>query len=273
MANQMMTHTTTDDGGLLALLLGGERFWPTDPHSIEELGLTEPFLDSLISKLLLSCGNSSGRAIATEVCLPFRIVESTLERLRQRRLVTHCGSGSLNDYVYGLTNDGRSRARTFHAECSYVGPAPVPLTDYVISVEAQAICDKPIRRTDLLDSFHDISVASEMLDMLGPAVNSGSGMFLYGAPGNGKSTIANRITSCFGQEIWLPRCVIDGRQIITLFDSAYHHEVEQPLDGTSSDKRWIRVRRPTVVVGGELTTDNLEIRHDPSPTSAKLRCR
>ena len=85
----------------------------------------------------------------------------------------------------------------------------MPLSDYVISVEAQVICDEPIRRADLLDSFHDISVSTEMLDMLGLGVNSGRGMFLYGAPGNGKSTIANRITSCFGQEIWIPRRVID----------------------------------------------------------------
>jgi len=115
---------------------GGEN---TEPRSVEELGLSEPFLESLVSRVLLSGGNNSGRGIAAEVCLPFRIVEATLERLRARRLVTHCGSGNLNDYVYGLTDDGRTRARTFHAECAYVGPAPVPLTDYVISVEAQAI--------------------------------------------------------------------------------------------------------------------------------------
>lgn len=278
MSNNVTQFSPADDASLLSLLLGGERFWPTEPHSAEELGLSEPFLESLVSRVLLSGGNSSGRGIASEVCLPFRIVEATLERLRTRRLVTHCGSGSLNDYVYGLTDDGRARARTFHSECAYVGPAPVPLSDYVISVEAQAICDEPVRKSDLLDSFHDISVSSEMLDMLGPAVNSGSGMFLYGAPGNGKSTIANRITSCFGQEVWIPRCVIDGRQIITLFDPAYHHEVEQPGDNSPWDKRWVRIRRPTVVVGGELTMDNLEIRHDPAtniseaPLQMKSNC-
>ncbi len=278
MSHQMTSPAAAADASLLSVLLGGERFWPTDPQSVEEPGLSEPFLESLICKVLLSCGSSSGRGIATEVCLPFRIVETTLERLRSRQLVTHVGSGSLNDYVYGLTNDGRNRARVFHSECACVGPAPVPLSDYVISVEAQAICDEPVRRADLADSFHDISVSSEMLDMLGPAVNSGSGMFLYGAPGNGKSTIANRITACFGQEIWIPRSVIDGRQIITLFDPAYHQEVQQPADGNSWDKRWIRVRRPTVVVGGELTMDNLEIRHDPvsniseAPLQMKSNC-
>ena len=146
-------------------------------------------------------------------------------------------------------------------DSAYVGPAPVPLMDYIISVEAQAIGDEPIRRADLADAFHDVSVSDNMMNALGPAVNSASGMFLYGAPGNGKSTLANRITSCFGQEIWLPHAIIDGREIITIFDPAYHHKSHE--DAEAFDKRWVRVRRPTVVVGGELTMDALEIGHDP----------
>ncbi len=164
--------------------------------------------------------------------------------------MTHAGASSFNDYVYCLSDEGRARAQIFHSECSYVGPAPVPVNDYIISVEAQAIGDEPIRRGELADAFHDISVSSELLDVLGPAVNSGSGMFLYGAPGNGKSTLARRVTSCFGKEIWLPHAIIDGRQIITLFDPAYHHIVDQATGKSSHDSRWVRIRRPTVVVGG-----------------------
>jgi len=272
-----LTHAPPDPS-LLSLLLSGERFWPTDPRSTHDLGLSETFLDSLVCKMLLASGNSTGRSVASELCLPFKIAETTLERLRTRRLVTHAGSSSFNDYVYGLSEDGRRRAQTFHAECSYVGPAPVPLNDYIISVEAQAIGDEPIRRAELADAFQDISIDSEMLNLLGPAVNSGSGMFLYGAPGNGKSTLAKRVTSCFGQEIWLPHAIIDGRQIITLFDPAYHHMVDSANPVTSHDTRWVRVRRPTVVVGGELTLDNLEIRHDPvsniseAPLQMKSNC-
>ena len=266
------------DPSLLSLLLSGERFWPTEPTSTSDLGLSEPFLESLVCKLLLSGGTSTGRAVAAELCLPFKIAEATLERLRTRRLVTHAGSGSFNDYLYALSDEGRKRAQGFHNECSYVGPAPVPLMDYIISVEAQTIGDEPIRRAELADAFQDISVSGELLDLLGPAVNSGSGMFLYGAPGNGKSTLAQRITSCFGQEIWLPHAIIDGRQIITLFDPAYHRDVEQPADSHGWDRRWVRISRPTVVVGGELTLDNLEIRHDPisnvseAPLQLKSNC-
>lgn len=266
------------DSSLLSLLLSGERFWPTDPRSPHDLGLSEPFLESLVSKFLLSQGSASGRTVAGELCLPFKIAESTLERLRTRRMVTHAGASSFNDYVYCLSDEGRARAQSFHAECSYVGPAPVPIGDYIISVEAQTIGDEPIRRGELSDAFHDISISGELLDILGPAVNSGSGMFLYGAPGNGKSTLARRITSCFGQEIWLPHAIIDGRQIITLFDPAYHHAVDHTSTSTSHDTRWVRIRRPTVVVGGELTLDSLEIRHDPvsnvseAPLQLKSNC-
>ncbi|MBL8809235.1 MAG: AAA family ATPase [Planctomycetaceae bacterium] len=266
------------DSAVRSALLAGESFWPSDPTSLQELGLTEPFLESLVCKLLRSSGNLSGRSIANELCLPFRMVETMMERLKNRRTVMHCGSASLNDYIFGLTDEGRRRAEQYHSECAYVGPAPVPLQDYIISVEAQAICDQPVRREELEDAFYNVSISVELMDMLGPAVNSASGLFLYGAPGNGKSTLARCLTNCFGQEIWIPHAVIDGRELITLFDPAYHQEVDAPDGNLAYDKRWLRVRRPTVIVGGELTLDSLEIRHDPTsniseaPLQMKSNC-
>ncbi|MFN9720208.1 MAG: AAA family ATPase [Planctomycetota bacterium] len=266
------------DSVLINALLAGESFWPTDPVSVHELGLNEPFMEAQVCKLLRSSGNMSGRTIAAELCLPFRLIESLMDRLKTRRLVIHAGSASLNDYLFSLTDEGRRRAEQFYSECGYVGPAPVPLSDYVISVEAQAICDQPIRREDLDDAFYNVSVSEHLLNMLGPAINSGSGLFLYGAPGNGKSTLARCLTRCFSQEIWIPYAILDGREIITLFDPAYHLEVDQPGDRMPYDRRWVRVRRPTVIVGGELTLDSLEIRHDSSsniseaPLQMKSNC-
>jgi energy-coupling factor transporter ATP-binding protein EcfA2 len=268
----------SNDFALLTALLAGESFWPSDPASFHELGLTEPFLDAMVCRLLRSSGNLSGRTIAGELCIPFRMIEGLMDRLKNRRMVTHCGSASMNDYVFGLTDEGRRRAEVFHAECAYAGPAPVPLADYVISVEAQAICDQPVRRETLDDAFYNVSVSNELMDMLGPAINSGSGLFLYGAPGNGKSTLARCLTSCFRQEIWIPYAIMDGREIITLFDPAYHQEAQQPEDRLAYDRRWVRVRRPTVIVGGELTLDSLEIRHDSTsniseaPLQMKSNC-
>lgn len=269
---------------LLEVLLSGERFWPTEPQSPEEVGLSEPFLESLACKLLLVNGTITGRQAATSLCLPFTLAEQILDRLRLQHLIAHRGSGLLNDYIYELTKDGRDRALAYQRECAYVGPAPVPLPDYVISVEAQAISDEPIRRSDLLDAFHDVSLEPGLLELLGPALNSASGLFLFGAPGNGKSTLAQRITDCFGQEIWLPHAFIVGREIVKVYDPAYHREVGTAGEGErisnmgTYDRRWLRVKRPTVVVGGELTMDSLEIRHDPvtniseAPLQVKSNC-
>lgn len=266
------------DGSLLELLLSGEKFWPTEPANLHELGLSQSFLETLCARRLLTGGSATGRTLAADLCLPYRIVASLLERLKTRRHVTHEGAGQFGDYLYGLSEEGRKRADASSSESTYVGPAPVPLNDYIISVEAQSIRDEPVRRSQLMDAFHDISVQTSLLDLIGPAVNSGGGMFLYGAPGNGKSTLAQRITVCFGQEIWIPHAIIDGGQVITLFDPAYHHVTEPPSGAGSADARWIRIRRPTVVVGGELTLDSLELRYDPvtrvceAPLQMKSNC-
>src|SRR5690606_12755065 len=125
-----------------------------------------------------------------------------------------------------LTEQGRERAQSFADACAYVGPAPVPLIDYVLSVEAQTIRAESPQRDQLLKAFEGISVDQNMFESLGPAINSGAGMFLYGAPGNGKSTLAKRITMCFGQQIWVPHAVIEDGQIIKVYDAAYHEPVE-----------------------------------------------
>jgi hypothetical protein len=273
-----VSNVRCSDPALISALLAGECFWPSEDRCLQANGLGDPFLDSLVCKTLLIDGNVSGRGIATKCCLPFTTIKSVMERLRSQLLIAHVGTGRLNDYIYTLTEEGRVQARAYHRECAYSGPAPVPLADYISSVEAQAICDEAVRRDDLLEAFRDISVSRELLDILGPAVNSGSGMFLYGSPGNGKSTLANRITSCFGQDMWLPYAIIDDRNVIKLFDPAYHEITTDPQDLPSHDRRWARIRRPTVIVGGEMTMNNLEITYDratnvsEAPLQMKSNC-
>ena len=105
----------SNDSALLTALLAGESFWPSDPSSMHELGLQEPFLEAMVCRVLRSNGNLSGRTIAGELCIPFRMIEGLMERLKNRRMVAHCGSASLNDYVFGLTDEGRRRAEQFHS--------------------------------------------------------------------------------------------------------------------------------------------------------------
>src|SRR5690606_2048254 len=110
-------------------------------------------------------------------------------------------------------------------ECAYAGPAPVPLDDYVASVEAQTIRTEKPKRARLVEAFSDINVEPEMLARLGPAISAGKGMFVYGPPGNGKTTIAQRITRCFGQNVLIPYAIIEDGQIIKLYDAACHERV------------------------------------------------
>ncbi len=263
----MVTETLEIEGDLLATLLAEDAFRPVEPRTLKETGLAISLIESLIMKAIAITGTSSGRHIADHLCLPFGILEEVFGSLRTRQLLVHTGSAPFGDYYYTLTDQGTKQAQSAAKACAYVGPAPVPLMDYVISVEAQSITAESPRREELEHAFAGITIDPDLIDMLGPAVNSSAGMFLYGSPGNGKSTLAQRMTSCFGQEIWIPHAIIDSGQIIKLYDPSYHHAVDGRKRGivksSEGDRRWIKVRRPTVIVGGELTMDSLEIRHDP----------
>ena len=265
----MLTTDTHDvEDPWLQTFISDERFWPTEPRTLEETGLSIAFAESLVCKYLAETGASSGRTIAKSLCLSFQLLEEVLATLRTRQIIVHSGSAAFNDYYYMLTESGQNRAEAYQRACAYVGPAPVPLRDYVLSVEAQGISTESPSGEQLAEACTGISVDDSLFDSIGPAVNSGGGMFLYGAPGNGKSTLARCITLCFGQSIWIPHTLIDGSQIIKLFDTSCHHEMEDSergiLKGRDFDRRWVKIRRPTVSVGGELTLDSLEIRHDPT---------
>jgi predicted ATPase with chaperone activity len=273
---------THSDLGRISALLAGAGFQPAEPRSLEETGLAEGIVESLVCKQLAASSCASGRRLAGQLCLPFAVLEPVLRRMRNRQRLTHRSGSELNDFDYVLTEQGRVYAQQMLEDCSYVGPAPVPLADYVASVDAQTITAGVVRRDQLEQAFRDISVKPELVARLGPAVNSGTGLFLYGAPGNGKTTLADRITLCFGQEVWIPRVLLADGEIVKLYDPAYHHAAAAPPDRVlkhdNHDRRWIKVRRPTVVAGGELTMDSLEIRHSPhshvseAPLQLKSNC-
>ena len=254
------------DMGHLASLLNDDVYHPSEPKSLEETGVSPVLIETLVMKLLLQLGSCSGRNIAKRICIPFAILEDLLLSLRSRQLLIHKGSATLGDYNYTLTEQGNNTARAAYRSCAYVGPVPVPLEDYALSVDAQTIRAEAAKREQLESAFSDISVEPEMLDLLGPAVNSGAGLFLYGTPGNGKTTIAKRITKCFGQHIWVPKTIIEDGQFIKFYDASFHEAIEGDevsiLKTNTGDQRWVKIRRPTVIVGGELTMDSLEIRHD-----------
>ncbi|TWU24045.1 hypothetical protein Pla52o_19680 [Novipirellula galeiformis] len=280
----LASDTQSFEPSMLGGLLSDDTFWPTQPRDLQETGLSAAYVDGLMLKILLVGGTLSGRNGAERIGIPFRVIEPILDALRTRKLVTHVRPAPFNDYYYSLTEAGQKQANHQMTQCSYTGPAPVTLSDYVLSVEAQAAGLDPIDREQLRSALSSISYQSELLDHLGPAVNSNTGMFLFGPPGNGKTTIARCLTQCLGQEIWIPHAILDDGNLIKLQDDAFHRPAPVPemvgdiLKGQEWDNRWIRIRRPTVVVGGELVMDNLEVRHDPrsniceAPLQMKSNC-
>lgn len=239
-------------------------FIPLEPASFRQAGLTESEVEALILKYLLARGDGCGREIADQVKLPFILIDELLWKMKNDQLVVHRGSAPMNDYQYQLTDVGRERARRHSSHCTYFGAAPVSLSDYIKAVEIQSLTRQHPTAESLQKAFEGLLLNRRMLDRLGPAINSGRGMFLYGAPGNGKTSIAERVTQAFGKHIWIPRAIgVDG-EILRLYDPINHQAVPLPpgsglLDQRKIDKRWIRIERPTIVAGGELTMGALEV--------------
>ncbi len=244
--------------------LDEQAFVPVEPESFAEAELTESEVEALVLKYLLAKGDATGREVADQVKLPFVLIDELLRRLKAEQLVVHRAAAPMNDFQYQMSDLGRERARRYSAHCTYFGSAPVSLRDYIVSVAAQSMTKQHPEAEDLNLAFEDLLLSPRMFNRLGPAMNSGRGLFLYGAPGNGKTSIAERITRAFGKTIWIPRAIgIDG-EIVRMYDPVNHDEVpvEQGTglwDGRKIDRRWVRIRRPTIVAGGELTMGALEV--------------
>jgi len=243
---------------------------PPPPTSIEETGLHADTLAQLLLKTLVA-GEQSGTGLAEKLRVPYSVLDALIQHARVEKLVEvrgTSGAGSAG-YRYILTDLGRERAGQFLDMCRYVGPAPVPLAQYNAYVRAGMEARPYLDRTTLSTGFEHLVVSHEMLDLLGPAVNSGKALFLYGAPGNGKTVYAEGIGKALGGEMHMP-CAIDvDGQIITMYDPVSHLRMGEALNSSSvitnavHDRRWESIRRPVVVVGGELTLEMLDLTFNP----------
>ncbi len=251
-------------------------FLPAAPRSLRHVSMPDSEIEALMLKFLLN-GSSAGRDIASQIRLPFVLIEDMLYQLKADQFVIYRGAAPMNDYIYELTDSGRERARRFREISTYHGAVPVSLAEYIASVSAQSLQAQNPNRESLQTAMADLLINTNMFARLGPAVNSGKGMFLYGYPGNGKTSIAKRVTKVFGETIWVPRAVgVDG-EIIRVFDPQNHEEI--PIADSELpprfklDRRWIRIRRPTIVVGGELTMERLEITRNEATGISEAPCR
>ena len=275
-------HDPVDDGERSFVDSEGN-FFPSEPRNWHEAGIAESLVEELISKFLLAVGETTIRSISAQVALPFPMIETLVARMKSEQLLGYVDQAAMNDYVCKLTELGRSRAKRYSDFCTYYGAAPVPYRSYVESVTAQTIADQNPSEQDLSKAFSDLLIDPAMMGKLGPAVNSGRGMFLYGFPGNGKTSIAERVTASFGKYIWIPRAISMDRDVVRLYDSMNHIAAEKEesdglISNETQDGRWVRIERPTIVVGGELQMAHLELQYNSqtgiseAPVQMKSNC-
>ena len=243
---------------------------PRTPRTVEETGIALDQIEQLIIKTMYGA-EATGTAIAERTRLPYSLIEPIIERARAALLVEvrgATGSGTAG-YRYSLTDLGRDRARQFLAVSQYIGATPVPLAAYVAEMKVLQANRGYVDRDRLARGFSHLIVNDELLEQLGPAVNAGKGVFLYGPPGNGKSVIAEGMGHTLGGDMYVPYAIDVEGHVVTVFDPVNHESIEPPSEsgsvvtGATYDRRWVRIRRPVVIVGGELTLDMLDLTFNP----------
>src|SRR5947209_3374245 len=212
------------DYAFMVLAAEKQTFAPQPATNLAEIGIATSMIDDLLLKRLFNGGPQTAGSIADRLALPFLVVLNNLNELRRLHHTHILGSDGYGErnYMYILTEEGESRARTAFERNLYDGPAPVPLDVYNASVIAQSVRDVPITKTAIENAFRDLVLHPDIVNEIGPAVNAGQSLFFYGAAGNGKTALATRITNAMGDEVYVPYAVdVDG-SIIEFFDPVCH---------------------------------------------------
>jgi DNA polymerase III delta prime subunit len=234
---------------------------PPPPRDAAATGLDTTFLADLLLRHCNVMGEFSLRDAVQRLRLPARIVNDLLDSLRHDRFLEVKGAAGYakSTYTFAITATGQLRAAELMEICRYLGPAPVLLEEYVRMAEMQTIRNIVVDSDSLRRAFQDITLENGLLNRLGPAVSSGKAIFLYGPPGNGKTTVAEAMGRALSGNVYMPYAIhVDG-QIITVFDNATHVPAMPEKAEEEVDQRWVLVHRPVILAGGELRLDMLEL--------------
>ncbi|MEM7059194.1 MAG: ATPase [Pseudomonadota bacterium] len=248
---------------------------PQAPGYIDETGLDEGFLLDLLVKTMYRQNQETATALAEALCLVRPIIEELILLGREAKLIESMGQLGASfsaEMRYALTEKGKGWAAEALAQSEWVGPCPITLEKFHAQTKSQSIRERVLSEQMLAEVFNELTLAPDLMDQLGPAVNSGASILLYGPPGNGKSSISSAICEAFRDHVYLPHAVLVDKQIIALFDTAVHTPVDddapQGQDGIRRgeggfDRRFVRCERPQVETGGELTLEMLDLRYNP----------
>ena len=239
---------------------------PNCATNIAATGLNQTNLMKLVLKTFYVRGIETPRDLSDCAGLHIAVTKELLDLAKEKGLTEVLGSVEEDGYSsfrYGLTGRGREWAIDALAQCQYIGPAPVPLDDYRSQILKQSIKNENVERNMLIDRLSHLVVPESLERNLGPAVNSGRSLLLYGAPGNGKTSIAEAISNTFPGNVYVPYCIEVEGEIIKIYDPIVHIEAipeKEPVAGNEdvapsrsefTDRRWLCCRRPVVIVGGD----------------------
>ncbi|MEI4197821.1 ATPase [Roseovarius sp. E0-M6] len=247
---------------------------PPPPSRIEDMRLPVVMMRNILLKTMFRKNLDLVTQISEAICLPRAVTQELVDMAREQRLLEATGTLNANsgsEMGYQLTDAGKSRAHDALAQSEYFGAMPVPLDVYREQVQRQSIRNIQITRQQLTDAMGHLVLPNSLLDHLGPAVSAGRSILMYGPPGNGKSSISNGIRDAMGDKIYVPRAIEYAGQVITVYDPIVHSKAEVETDEPGSlrrrrtfDTRYVRCERPTVITGGELTLDMLDLVYNPT---------
>ena len=267
---------TYSDSSAWGLLNGPEDIWPAPPTTVDEVGLSVSFLYDLVLKIIHYAGPSTTERVAGQMGLPFEVVEHLLEQLKSDHLLEIVNSLREMNFRYRLTTKGEQRAMDALSRSRYASAAPVTLEQYIDVVRAQSLKANPPSGERILQAIAELVLGQETVDSLSRAFHSGRSTLIFGPSGNGKTAVLEHYARYTNDTIIIPHALYVYGQLIKIFDGSVHQALEPEMETVDDfglfkprartqrfDQRWVRVRRPVVVVGGELTQESLELSFDP----------
>lgn len=241
---------------------------PPAPMSIEETGLEPMFLRRLLAKYVIEQDMVTATFLSGRMKLPKMLINVLIKDMVQLGFLEARGLSAddvKSDIRYSLSTRGIDFAFESISISRYAGPAPVSLDAFCKQVAVQSVQDEHILRDEMLSSLKGLVLSENLVDELGPAISSGRSILLYGPPGNGKTSIAERVAQLFKRSIWIPYAIEISGHVINFFDEAVHEQVSTRQDGAPRmDMRWVECRRPVIKTGGELTLRMLDLIYNES---------
>ncbi|WP_323785617.1 ATPase [Thalassovita sp.] len=247
---------------------------PPPPNTLDDMRLPIPMMRDILLKTMFRKSTGTVTDAAAALCLPRMVTQELIDIARGQKLLEATGTlnaNAGNEMGYQLTDAGKARALDALAQSEYYGAMPVPLDVYRQQIKRQSIRDIQITRQQLTSAMGHLVLPTDLLSNLGPAVSSGRSILMYGPPGNGKSSISNGIRDAMGDKIYVPRAIEYSGQVITVYDPIVHSKAEAVEDDPHSlrrkkgfDSRYVHCDRPTVITGGELTLDMLDLKYNPT---------